>query len=143
MEAEQAFSTDLAVLRGPAPRALPSVAGVTVDEACRDLAARHGFRTGRCPLTWAAVNGRVEAVQQLLELGADPNARGSFGGPEHGAGVTALHLAAQAGRRESVEVLLAAGADRSAADVLYGGTPAGWAEFGGHLELAEELQSRS
>jgi ankyrin repeat protein len=94
-------------------------------------------------LTWAAVNGRVEAVQRLLELGADPDARGSFGGPDHGEGVTALHLAAQAGRSETVEVLLEAGADRSIEDALHGGTPAGWAEFGGHPELAEQLRSRS
>ncbi len=94
-------------------------------------------------LTWAAVNGRVEAVRRLLELGADPNARGSFGGPDHGEGVTALHPAAQAGRRTTVEVLLAAGADRSIMDALHGGTPAGWADFGGHTELSELLQSRS
>lgn len=94
-------------------------------------------------LTWAAVNGRVEAVRRLLELGADPNARGSFGGPDHGEGVTALHLAAQAGRSAVVEVLLAAGADRSITDALHGGTPAGWAEYGGRPELVEQLQSRS
>jgi ankyrin repeat protein len=57
--------------------------------------------------------------------------------------VTALHLAAQAGRSETVEVLLEAGADRSIEDALHGGTPAGWAEFGGHPELAEQLRSRS
>jgi ankyrin repeat protein len=90
-------------------------------------------------LAWAAVNGRSAATRRLLELGADPNERGSFGGPDHGEGVTALHLAAQAGRRETVEVLLAAGADRTIADGLHGGTPAGWASFGDHAELAAEL----
>ena len=90
-------------------------------------------------LTWAAVNGRLEALQRLLGLGADPNARGTFGGPDHGEGVTALHVAAQAGQREAVEVLLSAGADRSLVDGLHGGTAAGWASFGGHPELAEEL----
>jgi ankyrin repeat protein len=91
-------------------------------------------------LTWAAFNGRTAATKRLLELGADPNARGSFGGPEHGEGVTALHLAAQAGRLETVEVLLAAGADKTIADRLHGGTPSGWASFGGHGELAEVLR---
>jgi ankyrin repeat protein len=90
-------------------------------------------------LAWAAVNGRVASTRRLLELGADPNGRASFGGPDHGEGVTALHLAAQAGRRETVEVLLAAGADPTVADALHGGTPAGWAAFGGHAELAAEL----
>ena len=92
-------------------------------------------------LTWVVV--RVEAVRRLLELGADPDARGSFGGPDHGEGVTALHLAAQAGRGGTVEVLLEAGADGSITDALHGGTPAGWAGFGGHPGLAEQLQSRS
>ena len=95
------------------------------------------------PLTWAAVNGRVEAIAQLLELAADPNRRGTFGGPDHGEGVTALHLAAQAGRAEAVDVLLSAGADPTVVDALHGGTPAGWASFAGHPELAERLERAS
>jgi ankyrin repeat protein len=92
------------------------------------------------PLTWAAVNDRLEAVGRLLELGADPNALGTFGGPDHGQGVTALHVAAQAGRTRSVRALLAAGADPSLRDELHGGTAAGWAAFGAHDELAAELR---
>ena len=95
------------------------------------------------PLTWAAVNGRVTSVRKLLELGADPNRLGTFGGPDHGEGVTALHLAAQAGRREAVEALLDAGADASIADRLHGGTAAGWADFGGHRELERLLASQA
>jgi ankyrin repeat protein len=94
------------------------------------------------PLTWAAVNARVDTVRKLVELGADPNQRGTFGGPDHGEGVTALHLAAQAGRREAVEALLELGADPTLRDALHGGDPAGWAEFGGHAELAALLQQR-
>ncbi len=94
-------------------------------------------------LTWAAANGRVEAIERLLELGADPNLRGTFGGPDHGEGVTALHLAAQGGRAEAVDVLLAAGADATVADALHGGSPAGWASFGGHPELARRLERAS
>ena len=90
-------------------------------------------------LVWAAVNGRVAAIRTLLELGADPNRRATFGGPDHGEGATALHLAAQAGRRDAVEVLLAAGADPGLEDQLHRGTPAGWARFGGHDELAALL----
>ena len=94
------------------------------------------------PLTWAAVNGRVDSVRKLVELGADPNQRATFGGPDHGEGVTALHLAAQAGRREAVEALLELGADPTLRDALHDGDPAGWAAFGGHAELAELLQQR-
>jgi ankyrin repeat protein len=91
-------------------------------------------------LTWAAVNGRVDSIRTLLDLDADPNARSTFGGPDHGEGVTALHLAAQAGRAEAVEALLAAGADPTIQDALHGGDPSGWASFGGHERLAERLR---
>ena len=90
-------------------------------------------------LTWAAVNGHVEAVRTLIGLGADPNHRGTFGGPTHGEGVTALHLAAQAGRAETAGELLSAGADPAIRDDLHGGDARGWAQFGGHTELAELL----
>jgi ankyrin repeat protein len=90
-------------------------------------------------LTWAAVNGRVASVRRLVELGADVDRLGTFGGPDHGEGVTALHLAAQAGRREAVEALLELGADATIRDALHGGDPSGWARFGGHAELAELL----
>jgi ankyrin repeat protein len=91
-------------------------------------------------LAWAAVNGRVASLRELVALGANPNTRSSFGGPDHGEGVTALHLAAQAGRAGAVEALLELGADPTARDALHDGSPAGWADFGGHRELAARLR---
>ncbi len=91
-------------------------------------------------LIWAAANGRTAAVRALAALGADPNRRGTFGGPDHGEGVTALHLAAQGGRLEAAQALLELGADPTIADALHDGTPSGWAEFGGHHELAALLR---
>jgi ankyrin repeat protein len=91
------------------------------------------------PLTWAAANGRFASIRRLVELGADVDGLGTFGGPDHGQGVTALHLAAQSGKTEAVETLLELGADPTICDDLYGGTPAGWAEHGCHPELAERL----
>jgi ankyrin repeat protein len=82
-------------------------------------------------LVWAATNGRVRAVRRLLELGAGVDVRGTFGGPGHGVGTTALHHAAESGHVEVIEVLLAAGADPAIEDELYHATPAGWAEFNG------------
>ena len=91
------------------------------------------------PLTWAACNGRVAAVRRLVELGAKENVRGTFGGPDHGQGVTALHFAAQSGQAEAVETLLEFGADPTIRDTIHGGTPSGWARHGGHPELAKRL----
>lgn len=92
------------------------------------------------PLAWAAVNGRTASIRELVALGADLNRRGTFGGPDHGEGVTALHLAAQAGRIEAARALLELGADTTIADALHNGTPSGWAQFGGHHELAALLR---
>lgn len=91
------------------------------------------------PLTWAAAKGRVRAVRRLLELGAGVNVRGTFGGPGHGAGTTALHHAAEGGHLEVIKVLLAAGADPSIEDDLYNATPAGWAEHNGHAAARDLL----
>jgi ankyrin repeat protein/antitoxin (DNA-binding transcriptional repressor) of toxin-antitoxin stability system len=91
------------------------------------------------PLTWAAANGRVAAIRRLVELGADVNRLGTFGGPDHGQGVAALHLAAQSGQPEAVETLLELGADPTIRDTIHGGTPAGWARHGCHPDLAERL----
>jgi ankyrin repeat protein len=90
-------------------------------------------------LAWAAVNGRVDAVRALVELGADPNQPGTFGGPSHGEGVPAIHVAAQAGQREAVSALLELGADPLIRDDLHRGTARGWARVGGHEELADIL----
>jgi ankyrin repeat protein len=85
-------------------------------------------------LAWAAACGRVAAIERLVALGADPNHRSSFGGPGHGDGVTALHLAAQNGDLAAIRALLGLGADPTLRDRLFNGTPADWAEHGGHAE---------
>ena len=92
-------------------------------------------------LIWAAARGRVAAIRRLVELGADPSRTATFGGPEHGQGVTALHLAAQSGKMSAVEALLAAGADPAITDDLYDSPPAGWAEHGGHRAIAAHLRA--
>jgi ankyrin repeat protein len=80
------------------------------------------------PLLWAVANGRVEAARWLLDHGADINRRATFGGPEHGVGVTALHLAAQGHSVDMARWLLENGADLQIEDDLYHSTPLGWAQ---------------
>src|SRR3954469_5075444 len=93
-------------------------------------------------LTWAAAVGRVAAIERLIALGADVDQRATFGGPDHGSGVTAIQIAAQAGEGEAVEALLDAGAGPTIKDDIYGGTASGWAESAGHTEIAALLRAR-
>ena len=93
-------------------------------------------------LTWAAAVGAVAAIERLVALGAGVDQQATFGGPSHGAGVTALHIAAQSGRTAAVEALLGAGADPALRDALYDGPASGWAEQGGHAALATLLRER-
>ena len=93
-------------------------------------------------LMWAGVQGHVASIGRLIELDADPSRQATFGGPEHGQGVTALHLAAQSGQMNAVQALLEAGADPAIADDIYGSPPAGWAEHGGHGAVAAYLRAR-
>jgi ankyrin repeat protein len=93
-------------------------------------------------LTWAAASGRTRAILGLLELGADPNKRGTFGGPEHGDGTTALHHAAEGGHLDAIRALLDAGADPTVRDAIYDATPAGWAEHSGREEARDLLRER-
>ncbi|MGW7532802.1 ankyrin repeat domain-containing protein [Amycolatopsis sp. NPDC054798] len=79
-------------------------------------------------LAWAATCGHSAATETLLSLGANVNHVGTFGGPRHGVGVTALHLAAQSNRLDVIELLVNAGADLTARDALWDSTPEGWAE---------------
>lgn len=78
-------------------------------------------------LAWAAWCGLENAARALLDLGANPNQRTGFGGPMHGEGVTALHLAAERGHLPIIRMLLDAGADRTIQDVNFEATPANWA----------------
>ncbi|ADB49316.1 ankyrin repeat domain-containing protein [Conexibacter woesei] len=94
-------------------------------------------------LAWAAANGHADAIERLVALGADPNARTTFGGPEHGDGATALHLAAQYGRLDAIRALLRVGADPSIRDRLHDQPAAGWAEFAEQWAAAELLRERT
>ena len=110
-------------------------------EAARLMVAKGARIDGRAyeatPLLRATFRNRIEMVDWLLDQGADPNATGWLGG--HAKGVTAFHLAAADGREEIIERLQKAGANPSIKDDLYHSTPAGWARFHGHPDLAERL----
>lgn len=93
------------------------------------------------PLLWAASKGRLAAAVWLLDHGADVDQRATFGGPMHGEGVTALHLAAQQNHLEMATLLVERGANVMLEDALYRSTPAGWAAHEGAPEVAAYLRS--
>jgi peptidoglycan/LPS O-acetylase OafA/YrhL len=64
---------------------------------------------GGTPLLWAAVTGRAEAIELLIQRGADVNAVDRDGG-------TALHAAAFLGHEKAVDVLVGNGANVNAAN---------------------------
>ena len=80
-------------------------------------------------LCFAALNGRDEAVEWLLDRGADPD-----GAPY--LGVTPLHFAVAFSRPPTVRLLLDPGADPERRDSIHAGTPAAWARDRGNPMLA-------
>ena len=89
------------------------------------------FRSAPRDLTVGALAdlGRWDIVEAAVALGL----------PVDGPPPTALHRAAGMGRHEIVEQLLAAGADVSLRDPTWHATPAEWATFFRHQELAARL----
>lgn len=84
-------------------------------------------------LHWAAEKDEVEIARLLLDAGACVDANGFFG-------ATGLHWAAINGHRTTVNLLLERGASRTIRDARFKATPGGWAEEGGHLEIAKALR---
>ena len=82
-------------------------------------------------LLWACYADKVDAARWLLDHGADPDLRHDWGGEGHGVAAVAMHLAAQHNCVGCVRLLLDRGADPDIVDGAHGGTPAGWAEYGG------------
>lgn len=75
-------------------------------------------------------------VRLLLDLGIDVNFRDLND-------VTPLHQAAFHGHRLLVDMLLEQGASLTIHDKMFNGTPVGWADAGGHQELAKYLYEKS
>lgn len=85
---------------------------------------------------YACMHSRIEAAALLLERGAELNTIP----PGFDFAGTGLHYAALNGHRAMAEFLVAHGADPSILDPKVNSTPAGWAEYSGHRELAKYLK---
>lgn len=94
------------------------------------------------PLLWACYSDKVEAAAWLVDHGADPDLRHDWGGEGHGVDAVAMHLAAQHNCIGCLNLLLDRGADPTVVDGAHGGTPAGWAEYGGATDALDLLKRR-
>lgn len=92
-------------------------------------------------LIWAAVRNRMETAAWLIDHGATVDRKATFGGPTHGQGVTALHMASQNGHLSMVQLLIARGADPSIKDDLHHGNAEGAADFFGQTVVRDYLRS--
>jgi ankyrin repeat protein len=85
---------------------------------------------------YACMHNQIDAARLLLRKGAQINAIP----PGFDYSGTALHYAALNGHRVMVDFLIEQGASANIEDTKVGGTPAGWAEYGGHVELKNYLE---
>jgi hypothetical protein len=90
-------------------------------------------------LALASQFGQVEIVRLLLDAGEDPNRYNPVGGHSHS---TPLHQAAASGNEDMVRLLVERGSRLDMKDVLWHGTPEGWARHEGKLEVEKYLRER-
>ena len=93
----------------------------------------------RIGLVLACMHGHVRVAQLLLDAGVDPSQYNPDGVHAHS---TALHQAVWANHEPIVRLLVERGARLDIPDLIYDGTPLGWAEHGQRTEIAEYLRSR-
>jgi len=111
-------------------------------ERCLDvqrLAANAGGPERQFALVLAALNGKAEALRQMIRLGVDVNTP-SQDLYSHG---TPLHHAVCSGCLEAVQVLVEAGANLHAQDTAWHGSPLGWALHYVEEKKQEEERARS
>lgn len=89
-------------------------------------------------LAIASQYGHLEIVRLLLDAGEDPNRFNPFGGHSHS---TPLHQAAGNGHLDVVKLLVDRGAKLDTKDILFGGTPAGWAHYAGKKQVEAYLRA--
>jgi len=102
--------------------------GLDMEDDVRRLANGATKTDLQLALMMAAFYGKSKMITLLIKLGVDVNAylHTSSGFHSH---ATALHQAVFSGSLESVKILVDAGANVNAKDLVYDGTPLGWAIY--------------
>jgi len=133
------FDAVNALLRLGACLDLPAAAALGRIQDARRLLPTAGSHHRHLAFALASQFGHVEIVRLLLDAGEDPNRYNPVGCHSHS---TPLHQAAWAGYIEVVRLLVERGARLDLKDILWHGTPAGWARHGGRLEIEAFLHSQ-
>lgn len=128
-----------ALLQRGARLDLPIAAALNRLDDFRRLLSSASSEARHLALALAAQYGHVETVRLLLDAGEDPNRYNPVGGHSH---TTPLHQAAGAGYEELVHFLVERGAKLDQKDILWHATPAGWAQYAGHTEIAAYLREQ-
>jgi len=107
---------------------LATAVGLDMEEEIHKLSKEATKSDLQLALMMAAFYGKSKIISFLIDLGADVNAYldNSAGFHSH---ASALHQAVFSGSLESVKILVDAGADLNAKDLIYEGTPLGWAVY--------------
>jgi len=126
-----------ALLKRGARLDLPVAAALGRIEDARRLLPTATSRDRHLALALAAQFGHAEIVQLLLDVGEDPNRYNPVDCHSHSA---PLHQAALAGHMEVVRLLVKRGARLDMQDILWHGTPAGWAKHAGKTEVEAFLR---
>ncbi len=124
------------MLRG-ARMTLPIAAASGEYDRVRALLPKAEPHERHLALALAAQYGYAPTVEMLLDAGEDPNRFNPVGGHSHS---TPLHQAAGNGHLDVVKLLVARGARPDVKDILFGGTPADWAHYGGKTEVEAYLR---
>jgi hypothetical protein len=130
-------AVDALVQRG-AQMTLPLAAAIGKVNEAQHLLQKADPDQRHLAMAIASQYGHAEIVEFLLEAGEDPNRFNPIGGHSHS---TPLHQAAGNGHLDAVKLLIAHGAKTEVKDILFGGTPAGWANYGGKKDVEAYLRS--
>jgi ankyrin repeat protein len=85
------------------------------------------------PLALAVLGGHLDAIDWLLDRGADINRKCGYGGPT---GATPLHFAAAwGGQLEAAKLLVVRDADLRICDDTYNALASGWANHFQHKDI--------
>jgi hypothetical protein len=128
----------VALLARGARITLPLAAALGRTEDARRLIPNADPQQRHLALALASQYGHLEIVRLLLDAGEDPNRFNPVGGHSHS---TPLHQAAGNGHLDVVRLLLERGAKPDVKDILFGGTPAGWANHAGKKEVEAYLRA--